>query len=273
LTDDEEKNISSSSKPSSTPTLPSVERPTTEKLALHLQKTNEPNQRLQLGKRTVSFQDAVDVRHEHIPDTGPRSSHAPSLADESTVVGVGSSKVSEVVETEPQEEIHPLSSEPMRMNRYVAGALSFASNFRVPSTIVMSGFLRVLRLVAVSSDVDMEFLVPSLIIALVKPLKALFVTVDGFYMPSAPDGNPPLAFIMAFATFVGNTTVPLSLVLLGSSLGRMAIPRPVSKLPLAAIFLLAFAKLALMPILGVIIVRFWLLLATWLFGYLTARFI
>jgi predicted permease len=79
-------------------------------------------------------------------------------------------------------------------------------------------------------------------------------------MPSAPDGNPPLAFVMSFATFVGNTTVPLSLVLLGASLGRMAIPRPLSRLPLPAIFLLAFAKLALMPILGVIIVRSALLL-------------
>ncbi|TRM61358.1 auxin efflux carrier [Schizophyllum amplum] len=93
-------------------------------------------------------------------------------------------------------------------------------------------------------------------IALINPVKALFVEVDGTYMPSAPDGQPPLAFIMDVAQFVGAASVPLGLVCLGSALARLKVPRAEwGKLPLGAIFSFACGKMLLMPVLGVLMVR------------------
>ena len=45
----------------------------------------------------------------------------------------------------------------------------------------------------------------SLTIALVPQLKALFVTVPGVNMPDAPDGEPPLAWILDIAAFGGKS--------------------------------------------------------------------
>lgn len=91
-------------------------------------------------------------------------------------------------------------------------------------------------------------------IALIPPLKALFVPVSGVNMPVAPDGQPPLAFIMDAATFIGAASVPLGLVCLGSALARLSIPRNNwSSLPLGAIASLAVGKLLVMPVLGVLI--------------------
>ncbi|KAF9043846.1 auxin efflux carrier [Hymenopellis radicata] len=91
-------------------------------------------------------------------------------------------------------------------------------------------------------------------IALVTPLKALFVEVDGYYMPPAPDGQPPLAFIYDFASFMGAASVPIGLICLGSALARLNVPRSEwPNLPLGAIFSLAVGKMLLMPVLGVAI--------------------
>lgn len=93
-------------------------------------------------------------------------------------------------------------------------------------------------------------------IALIPKLKALFITVDGINMPSAPDGQPPLAFVMDSATFIGNASVPLGLICLGSALARLKIPlNQWTSLPVGAISALAMAKLLLMPVLGVLIVQ------------------
>ncbi|GAA6003888.1 hypothetical protein JCM10207_006453 [Rhodosporidiobolus poonsookiae] len=94
-------------------------------------------------------------------------------------------------------------------------------------------------------------LVSALICALVNPLKALFVTVNDYgWHPTAPDGDPPLAIILDTATFIGNASVPLGLLVLGSALARMRIPRPISRLPIASIVTLAIAKLVILPIFG-----------------------
>ncbi|EIN08921.1 auxin efflux carrier [Punctularia strigosozonata HHB-11173 SS5] len=94
------------------------------------------------------------------------------------------------------------------------------------------------------------------IIALVNPLKALFVTVDGWTgtrIPNAPDGQPPLAFVMDTASFVGAASVPLGLTCLGSALARLKIPSGEWKnLPLGAISSLAVARMILIPVIGVI---------------------
>lgn len=92
-------------------------------------------------------------------------------------------------------------------------------------------------------------------IALIPKLKALFVEVPGTYMPSAPDGQPPLAFVLDATSFVGAASVPLGLVCLGSSLARLSMPRKGEwkNLPMGAIVWLSVAKIIFMPVLGVLI--------------------
>ncbi|KAG6370646.1 auxin efflux carrier [Boletus reticuloceps] len=66
------------------------------------------------------------------------------------------------------------------------------------------------------------------IISIVPVLKALFVPdVPGVYMPTAPDGQPPLAIILDTTTFIG----------------------------VGAISALAIARLVIMPVLGVLITQ------------------
>ena len=57
------------------------------------------------------------------------------------------------------------------------------------------------------------------------------------------------------AQFVDTIAVPLTLILLGASFARIAIPRPLSRLPLAAMMLCALVKMALLPVVGVLIVQ------------------
>ncbi|KAI0371498.1 auxin efflux carrier [Pilatotrama ljubarskyi] len=97
----------------------------------------------------------------------------------------------------------------------------------------------------------------SLPIALVQPLKALFVDVSDIGGPSwkGPDGRPPLAFIIDTAEFMGNIAVPLALVLLGASFARLQIPRPLSRLPLMAMFLTTITKMLILPVIGVFLVQ------------------
>ena len=91
-------------------------------------------------------------------------------------------------------------------------------------------------------------------ITLIPEIKALFVSVPGTPMPDAPDGQPPLSFVLDVTGFIGNSAVPLALICLGSSLARLSIPKKGEwkKLPLGAIGSLAVGKLLIMPIIGVL---------------------
>ncbi|KAG1741693.1 auxin efflux carrier [Suillus lakei] len=95
----------------------------------------------------------------------------------------------------------------------------------------------------------------SFAIAVIPPLKALFVPgVLGTQIPSAPDGQPPLAFIIKTAGFISAASVPMGLITLGSALARLSIPRNQwSSLPLGAIGSLAIGRLVVMPVLGILI--------------------
>lgn len=93
--------------------------------------------------------------------------------------------------------------------------------------------------------------------ALITPLKGLFLPVAGWTgsrIPNAPDGQPPLAFVLDTATFVGAASVPLGLTCLGSALARLKVPKGEGwgSLPLGAIGSLAVGKMLLMPIIGVL---------------------
>ncbi|KDE09543.1 hypothetical protein, variant [Microbotryum lychnidis-dioicae p1A1 Lamole] len=98
-------------------------------------------------------------------------------------------------------------------------------------------------------------LVFALVCALVRPVKALFLDASYSFHPTAPDGLPPLAIVLDTAAFLGNASVPLGLIVLGSALQRMKLPRPISRLPFASITALAVAKLVILPVFGFFFVQ------------------
>ncbi|KAG2136363.1 auxin efflux carrier [Suillus bovinus] len=95
----------------------------------------------------------------------------------------------------------------------------------------------------------------SLVVSRISALKALFIpNVSGTNVPPAPDGQPPLAFIMDTAAYLGAASSPIGLIILGSAIARMSIPRGRwTALPLRAIVTLAVGKQLIMPVLGVLI--------------------
>ncbi len=98
----------------------------------------------------------------------------------------------------------------------------------------------------------------AIVIALVDPLKALFIppssSFNPRFRPVAPDGQPPLAFVLDTATFVGAASVPIGLICLGSALACLRI-RSGEPFPRGAIASLALAKMVVTPLIGVGITR------------------
>ena len=102
--------------------------------------------------------------------------------------------------------------------------LSLAANFVTPATIAV--------LISVP-------------ISVIQPLRALFTDTEnwtGSRMPNAPDGRPPLGFILDSASFLGQITIPAALVLLGASFARLEIPRKWSDAPIASIVAMTIGK-------------------------------
>jgi predicted permease len=121
------------------------------------------------------------------------------------------------------------------------------------------------HLVPRSSHFLKELLKPSpiviifaIVIALVDPLKALFLPPSSSFQPRfrpvAPDGQPPLAFVLDTATFVGAACVPIGLICLGSALACLRM-RSGEPFPRGAIASLALAKMVVTPLIGVGITR------------------
>ncbi|OAX39401.1 auxin efflux carrier [Rhizopogon vinicolor AM-OR11-026] len=132
----------------------------------------------------------------------------------------------------------------------------------VSETFVVAPASRSQKVIGLAFQVLQSFMSPpslsiiiSFIISVIPPLKALFVTgVPGTHIHLAPDGQPPLAFIMNTAAFIGAASVPMGLITLGSALARLNLPRNQWKsLPLCAIGSLALGRLIVMPVLGVLI--------------------
>ncbi|KAH9963613.1 auxin efflux carrier [Russula dissimulans] len=101
-------------------------------------------------------------------------------------------------------------------------------------------------------------IVLSIVIALVDPLKALFVppspSFQPRFRPTAPDGQPPLAVILDTTTFIGAAGVPIGLMCLGSALATLRV-RSGEAFPRGAIAALALAKMVITPVLGVVLTR------------------
>lgn len=92
-------------------------------------------------------------------------------------------------------------------------------------------------------------LVISIAFCMIPWVQALFVNTPQASLPSAPDGDPPLSFIMDFASYIGAAEVPFGLLMLGGTIGRLNmknIPLRVWKVPIAV----TFARLFIMPIIG-----------------------
>ncbi|KAG2074513.1 hypothetical protein BDR04DRAFT_180656 [Suillus decipiens] len=145
---------------------------------------------------------------------------------------------------ETQSSIHtelhimPVSSENSSPNQTRSAVRYMKFLSRIPCPIVSS-------------------LVVSLIVSRIPALQALFVpNVPGTNIPPAPNGQPLLAFVMDAAIFLGAANSPIGLIIIGSVLARLSIPRGRwSSLPLGAIAALAICKQLIMPVFGILICK------------------
>ena len=86
------------------------------------------------------------------------------------------------------------------------------------------------------------------VVAVVPQLRALFVSDMDWTYPTAPDGSPPLDFLIDVMDFIGAGSVPSSLLILGYSLSRLKL----SKMPvLKGAILMAILKMAVLPIIAI----------------------
>ncbi|KAJ6477884.1 auxin efflux carrier transmembrane protein [Mycena vitilis] len=188
--------------------------------------------RPRLSSKHVSFYEGADrERGDHIP--GERSNGEPSgiVSPALTATAV------DVADTD-DHDLLPTSSISAPISRGLrirSAVLTFLRNLCIPASISIIG---------------------SFVIALAPPLKALFIPVDGVHMAPAPDGQPPLAFVMDAATFIGAASVPMGLVCLGSALARLRIPRGSwDSLPIGAILAFSVGRLLVLPVVGVLICK------------------
>ncbi|KAF8218069.1 auxin efflux carrier [Mycena galopus ATCC 62051] len=137
------------------------------------------------------------------------------------------------------------------------GVHSLPNTQAVPSTLIgrriLTGILSFVREACSPASLSIILSFP---IAVVPALKGLFVEVQSPHIPSAPDGQPPLSFLLNTATFIGAASVPLGLISLGSALARLEVPRGRwNRLPVGAILSMAIGRMLLMPVLGVLVVK------------------
>ena len=181
----------------------------------------------------------------------------------------------EVVRRTPHSSVHSHQSSPAQSRR--------SRGLRVTPPVsvttqpeVMSRSRQVLAAIAVVVTPISAIVAISLLIALVDPLKALFVSFEGGPSWRGPDGKPPLAFVIdtgflfisphspttrsdwrsVTAKLLGAITVPMTLILLGVSFARMDVKLgPKSGLPVSALLSVCAVKMILLPTVGVLVTR------------------
>ncbi|GMM31243.1 hypothetical protein DAMA08_039880 [Martiniozyma asiatica (nom. inval.)] len=92
-------------------------------------------------------------------------------------------------------------------------------------------------------------LILSIIICMIPWLQALFVVTPQASVPTAPDKLPPLSFIIDFTSYIGAAEVPVGLLLLGGTIGRLKLnklPDGLWKVPLAVVL----SRLFIQPVVG-----------------------
>jgi auxin efflux carrier family protein len=179
-------------------------------------------------KDTVSCDETV-CQNESIDLTGKAATPT------SIIVREGSIHLSPA--SSPELLRRPTDSRSSRCDHLVPRSTHFLKELLKPSPIVI---------------------VFAIVIALVDPLKALFLPPSSSFKPRfrpvAPDGQPPLAFVLDTATFVGAASVPIGLICLGSALACLRM-RSGEPFPRGAIASLALAKMVVTPLIGVGITR------------------
>lgn len=172
--------------------------------------------------RRAKSQDVEDVIHEYSEFERLRTNEVRSTHSATSDVAI-------TVEPLKNEEISKDATEkPSRAKRYWKSFLGTIVNFKAPNSVS---------------------LIVSLIIAMSPPLKALFVT-STFYMPTAPDKQPPLSFVMDIASYVGAASVPLGLLLLGATIARLRVNLIIPGFWKTALMITA-GRLIILPIFGV----------------------
>ncbi|GMG55695.1 unnamed protein product [Ambrosiozyma monospora] len=92
-------------------------------------------------------------------------------------------------------------------------------------------------------------LVVSITVCMIPWVKALFVNNKQAHLSPAPDGLPPLSFIMDFTSYIGAAQVPFGLLLLGGTIGRLKVkklPKGLWRTPVS----LTLIKLFVFPVIG-----------------------
>ncbi|GBE80222.1 predicted protein [Sparassis crispa] len=240
----------------------SVTHPTPEKHDNTLQPEHRPSiekvpvdHDIEKGTPEVAPQPFENTPHELDPDvqlarrTSRLSASSFRSRHPSTSLGHGPSMA--VVPPAPPPSPSPSS------NAHVA---AHSAEDTEPETALPSLRARVLHMLRPLSVIVTPITITlaiSLPVALITDLKALFVNVTAEGGPNwhGPDGQPPLAFVIETAEFLGAIAVPLALVLLGASFARITVPRPLSRLPIAAMFAVSACKLFLLPVCGVFMVQ------------------
>ncbi|KLT43522.1 hypothetical protein CC85DRAFT_296012 [Cutaneotrichosporon oleaginosum] len=131
---------------------------------------------------------------------------------------------------------------------------SSTTDKRSPRPTLMLRAITVLRNVPIAT----WSVIAGLLCSLILPLKALLTPTEGWTgtrMPNAPDGNPPLFFLLDTAAYIGALTVPLGLMLLGSSFARLEFPSRIRDAPLSANVAMAMVKMVIVPVFSVFVVQ------------------
>ncbi|AAW46043.1 hypothetical protein CNBJ0750 [Cryptococcus deneoformans B-3501A] len=188
--------------------------------------------------RASSFHSMMETTRP-IPPTAPLDAsgiaepcHAPSTTNPDQLLPVCSRQI------EAYQYHHPVTPAPsVHKPSWSQRLLKLAREFVMPLTVAI---------------------IMGIICSVIPPIKALFVTVDGWSgtrIPYAPDGNPPLSFITDTATFLGGMTIPAGLILLGASFGRLKMPKKWSDMPIGAIIAMMAFKMIIIPVFGVFVVQ------------------
>ncbi|KAK6520102.1 Protein M3, variant 3 [Arthrobotrys conoides] len=135
----------------------------------------------------------------------------------------------------------------------VALAKSTSLDVNIPPQVEITGRTkeRVMSIVKTFVTIPTMTLLSALVIAVVPQLRALFVPTTGVKMPNAPDGRPPLDFILQFASYGGQLSPVMGLAMLGAALSRISV-RQLPKGFWMSIAATCFLKLIIGPILGIL---------------------
>lgn len=194
-------------------------------------------------KETISFNDVCTV----VPILERHTTHAEAADSREKTEQKTSTTISQTPTIDPDDNSH-LGAPEITQG---AGTHSSLRQSRFPLKRFLAELLKPAPIVIVFA----------IVIALVNPLKALFLPPSANFQPRfrpvAPDGQPPLAFVLDTTTFVGAASVPIGLVCLGSALARLRVGSDAGgAFPRGAIAALALVRMIITPIIGVAVTRF-----------------